>query len=90
MNNGIAVGLALICLLLLIVLFKWVLNEFQFFQALIAGLNQDSDNQWKVIHQLQERPCPILGGTHGPSKATKAPNLEETNHAADTLHTQNS
>lgn len=90
MNNGIAIGLALICLLLLIVLFKWVLNEFQFFQALIAGLNQDSDNQWKAIHQLQERPCPILGGTHGPSKATKAPNLEETNHAADTLHTQNS
>lgn len=90
MNNGIAIGLALICLLLLIVLFKWVLNEFQFFQALIAGLNQNSDNQWKAIHQLQERPCPILGGTHGPSKATKAPNLEETNHAADTLHTQNS
>lgn len=90
MNNGIAIGLALICLLLLIVLFKWVLNEFQFFQALIAGLNQDSDNQWKAIHQLQERPCPILGGTHGPSKATKAPEMEETNHAADTLHTQNS
>lgn len=55
MNNGIAIGLALICLLLLIALFKWVLNEFQFFMALIAGINQNSDNQWKVIHQLQQR-----------------------------------
>ena len=56
MNNGIAIGLVLICLMLLIVLFKWVLNQFQFFLALIAGLNQDSDNQWKAIHQLQQRP----------------------------------
>ena len=56
MNNGIAIGLALICLMLLIVLFKWALNQFQFFLALIAGLNQDSDNQWKAIHQLQQRP----------------------------------
>lgn len=55
MNNGIAMGLALICLLLLIALFKWALNQFQFFLALIAGLNQDSDNQWKAIHQLQQR-----------------------------------
>lgn len=54
MNNGIAIGLALICLLLLIALFKWVLNEFQFFMALIAGINQNSDNQWKAIHQLQQ------------------------------------
>ena len=56
MNNGIAIGLALICLVFLIVLFKWFLNHFQFFLALIAGLNQDSDNQWKAIHQLQQRP----------------------------------
>lgn len=63
MNNGIAIGLALICLLLLIVLFKWVLNEFQFIQALIAGINQNSDNQWKAITQLQQRPCP-LGSNH--------------------------
>ena len=90
MNNGVAIGLGLICLLLLIVVFKWTLSQFNFLIALIAGLNQDSDNQWKAIHQLQERPCPILGGTHGPSKATKAPNQEETNHAADTLHNQNS
>ena len=55
MNHGIAIGLALICLLFLIALFKWVLNEFQFFMALIAGLNHDSDNQWKAIHQLQQR-----------------------------------
>ena len=54
MNNGIAIGLALICLLLLIALFKWVLNEFQFFMALIAGINQNSDNQWKAIRQLQQ------------------------------------
>lgn len=64
MNNGIAIGLALIGLLLLIVLFKWALNEFQFFRALIAGLNQDSDNQWKAIHQLQQRHYQ-LGGTQG-------------------------
>lgn len=57
MNNGIAIGLALICLLLLIALFKWVLNEFQFFMALIAGINQNSDNQWKAIHQLQQLTC---------------------------------
>lgn len=57
MNNGIAIGLALICLLLLIALFKWVLNEFQFFRALIAGLNQNSDNQWEAIHQLQQLTC---------------------------------
>ena len=64
MNNGIAIGLALICLLLLIVLFKWALNQFQFFLALIAGLNQDSDNQWKAIHQLQQRHYQ-LGSTQG-------------------------
>lgn len=72
MNNGIAIGLALICLLLLIVLFKWALNEFQFVQALIAGLNQNSDNQWKAIHQLQQRPCP-LGSTHGDPLKPKDP-----------------
>lgn len=70
MNNGVAVGLALICLLLLIVLFKWALNEFQFLLALIAGLNQNSDNQWKAIHQLQQRPCP-LGSIHGDSLKPK-------------------
>jgi hypothetical protein len=48
MNNGIAIGLALICLMLLIVLFKWALNEFKFIQALIAGINQNSDNQWRL------------------------------------------
>lgn len=72
MNDGIAIGLALICLFLLIVLFKWVLNEFQFLLALIAGLNQNSDNQWKAIHQLQQRPC-SLGSTHGDPLKPKDP-----------------
>lgn len=57
MNHGIAIGLALICLLLLIALFKWVLNEFQFLMSLIAGIKQNSDNQWKAIHQLQQLTC---------------------------------
>lgn len=73
MNNGIAIGLALICLLLLIALFKWVLNEFQFFMALIAGLNQDSDNQWKAIHQLQQLTC-LRVSTHVDPIKPKDPN----------------
>ena len=73
MNNGISIGLALICLLLLIVLFKWVLNEFQFFMALIAGLNQDSDNQWKAIHQLQQLTC-LPGSPHDDPLKPKDPN----------------
>ena len=73
MNDGIAIGLALICLLLLIALFKWVLNEFQFFMALIAGLNQDSDNQWKAIHQLQELTC-LRVSTHVDPIKPKDPN----------------
>lgn len=73
MNNGIAIGLALICLLLLIALFKWVLNEFQFFMALIAGINQNSDNQWKAIHQLQQLTC-IRVSTHVDPIKPKDPN----------------
>lgn len=72
MNDGIAIGLALICLMLLIVLFKWALNEFKFIQAIIAGINQNSDKQWKAIHQLQQRPCP-LGSTHGDLLKPKDP-----------------
>lgn len=73
MNNGIAIGLALICLLLLIALFKWVLNEFQFFMALIAGINQNSDNQWKAIHQLQQLTC-LQVSTHVDPIKPKDPN----------------
>ncbi len=73
MNNGIAIGLALICLLLLIALFKWVLNEFQFFMALIAGINQNSDNQWKAIHQLQQLTC-LRVSTHVDPIKPKDPN----------------
>lgn len=73
MNNGIAIGLALICLLLLIALFKWVLNEFQFFMALIAGINQDSDNQWKAIRQLQQLTC-LRVSTHVDPIKHKDPN----------------
>lgn len=78
MNNGIAIGLALICLLLLIALylitlFKWVLNEFQFFMALIAGINQKSDNQWKAIHQLQQLTC-LRVSTHVDPIKPKDPN----------------
>ncbi len=73
MNNGIAIGLALICLLLLIALFKWVLNEFQFFMALIAGINQNSDNQWKAIHQLQQLTC-LRVSTHVDPIEPKDPN----------------
>lgn len=73
MNNGIAIGLALICLLLLIALFKWVLNEFQFFMALIAGLNHDSDNQWKAIQQLQQLTC-LRVSTHVDPIKPKDPN----------------
>lgn len=72
MNNGIAIGLALICLMLLIVPFKWALNEFQFIRALIAGLNQNSDNQWKAIHQLHQRHCQS-GSTHGDPLKPKDP-----------------
>lgn len=73
MNNGIAIGLALICLLLLIALFKWVLNEFQFFMALIAGINQNSDNQWKAIQQLQQLTC-LRVSTHVDPIKPKDPN----------------
>ena len=73
MNNGIAIGLALICLLLLITLFKWVLNEFQFLMALIAGINQNSDNQWKAIHQLQQL-TGLPGSTHWDPLKPKDPN----------------
>ena len=73
MNNGIAIGLALICLLLLIALFKWALNQFQFFMALIAGLNHDSDNQWKAIHQLQQLTC-LRVSTHVDPIKPKDPN----------------
>lgn len=73
MNNGIAIGLALICLLLLIALFKWALNEFQFFMALIAGLNNDSDNQWKAIQQLQQLTC-LRVSTHVDPIKPKDPN----------------
>jgi hypothetical protein len=64
MNNGIALGLALICLLLIICLFKWCLNQFMFFQAILAGMNKDSDNQWKAIHRLELSRCPITGAIH--------------------------
>lgn len=84
MNNGIAIGLALICLMLLIVLFKWVLNEFKFIQALIAGINQNSDNQWEAIHQLQQRSGPIMGGTHGDSLTAKKPSPEDKSHGENT------
>lgn len=73
MNNGIAIGLALICLLLLIALFKWALNEFQFFMALIAELNHDSYNQWKAIHQLQQLTC-LRVSTHVDPIKPKDPN----------------
>ena len=73
MNDGIAIGLALICLLLLIALFKWVLNEFQFFMALITGINQNSDNQWKAIHQLQQLTC-LRVSTHVDPIKPKDPN----------------
>lgn len=73
MNNGIAIGLALICLLLLIALFKWVLNEFQFFMALIAGINQNSDNQWEAIQQLQQLTC-LRVSTHVDPIKPKGPN----------------
>ena len=73
MNNGIAIGLALICLLLLIALFKWALNQFQFFMALIAGLDHDSDNQWKAIHQLQQLTC-LRVSTHVDPIKPKDPN----------------
>lgn len=80
MNNGIALALALVCLMLLIVAVKWTLSQLNFLLALIAGLNQDSDNQWKAIHQLQQRPCPITGGTHGDSLAAKKPSPEDKSH----------
>ena len=73
MNNWIAIGLALICLMLLVVLFKWALNQFHFFLALIAGLNQDSDNQWKAIHQLQQLTY-LPGSPHGDPLKPKDPN----------------
>lgn len=73
MNNGIAIGLALICLLLLIALFKWALNEFQFFMALIEGINQNSDNQWKAIQQLQQLTC-LRVSTHVDPIKPKDPN----------------
>lgn len=73
MNHGIAIGLALICLLLLIALFKWVLNEFQFFMALITGIKQNSDNQWKAIHQLQQLTC-LRVSTHVDPIKPKDPN----------------
>lgn len=73
MNHGIAIGLALICLLLLIALFKWVLNEFQFFMALIEGINQNSDNQWEAIHQLQQLTC-LRVSTHVDPIKPKDPN----------------
>ena len=76
MNHGIAIGLALICLLLLIALFKWVLNEFQFLMSLIAGINQNSDNQWKAIHQLQQLTC-LRVSTHADPIKPKDP--EENN-----------
>ena len=78
MNNGIAIGLALICLMLLIVLFKWALNQFQFFLALIAGLNQDSDNQWKAIHQLQQRP-----GQLGSPQVDQMKHKDQSTHQPD-------
>ena len=73
MNNGIAIGLALICLLLLIALFKWVLNEYQFFMALIEGINQNSDNQWKAVQQLQQLTC-LRVSTHVDPIKPKDPN----------------
>ena len=73
MNNGIALGLALICLLLVIALFKWALNQFQFLMSLIAGLNHDSDNQWKAIHQLQQLTC-LRVSTHVDPIKPKDPN----------------
>ena len=78
MNNGIAIGLALICLMLLIVLFKWALNQFQFFLALIAALNQDSDNQWKAIHQLQQRP-----GQLGSPQGDQMKHKDQSTHQPD-------
>lgn len=64
MNNGIALGLALICLLLIICLFKWCLNQFMFFQAILVGMNKDSDNQWDAIHRLEMSRYPITGAPH--------------------------
>ena len=85
----LALGLALICLMLIIGLFKWCLNQFMFIQALLAGMNQDSDNQWAAIHNLEQRPCPITGGTHGNNLGPK-PKTTEAPHAADIPHNQNS
>jgi hypothetical protein len=64
MNNGIALALALVCLMLLIVAVKWTLSQLNFLLALIAGLRQDSDNQWKAIHRLELSRCPITGAIH--------------------------
>lgn len=62
MSIGIAIGLAVVSFVILqIVAFKWVLNQLLFLQALISGLNQDSDNQWEHIHLLETMPCPITG-----------------------------
>jgi len=80
MNNGIALALALVCLMLLMVAFKWTLSQLSFLLALIAGLNQDSDNQWEAIHQLQQRSGPIMGGTHGDSLTAKKPSPEDNSH----------
>jgi len=80
MNNGIALALALVCLMLLMVAFKWTLSQLSFLLALIAGLNQDSDNQWEAIHQLQQRSGPIMGGTHGDSLTAKKPSPEDKSH----------
>jgi len=72
--------LALVCLMLLMVAFKWTLSQLSFLLALIAGLNQDSDNQWEAIHQLQQRSGPIMGGTHGDSLTAKKPSPEDKSH----------
>lgn len=56
--------LALVALFLIVALFKWSLNQFQFIQALLSGMNQDSDNQWEAIHKLEQRRCPITGAPH--------------------------
>lgn len=56
--------LALVALFLIVALFKWCLNQFLFLKALLSGMNQDSDNQWKAIHKLEQRRCPITGAPH--------------------------
>lgn len=81
----LALGLALICLMLIIGLFKWCLNQFMFLQALLAGMNKDSDNQWNAIHRLEMSRCPITGALHHMN-----PNPMDVKDAGTNSHPQGS